>query len=366
MSHSGSVVECGVEKRSSASSRIATYTCDSCGRVATSVRAEKLIHCCKKTIHPSVEIATEILIPKNEFGSDFIAVIHRGRVVDLLLASGRSSVHGYLWGELERVQEYVDRLESTDENREATDIEVKYGNNLSLVRAPDDVPPALSEVSRHGDIQRASCKECEMISINGVPCHESGCPNEHKPSESRGHLKECSGRDYWRYRNWITGRIARLIDDSESTLKTRRRLALNALRKGSIEQLADLFRRLFKRQEDETRKYYDDSVTASGDERVWRVDWLGIAWNAVENEAENPEYSKPDNQPPEFRFRLNGEIMPEIFVRRALVDGEPLGEWQIVVDIDGIGKFTLDDNSQLWRNGVRLRIRSGTASCHKN
>jgi hypothetical protein len=51
---------------------------------------------------------------------------------------------------------------------------------------------------------------------------------------------------------------------------------------------------------------------------------------------------------PEFRFRLNGEILPEIFIQRALVDGEPVGEWQIVVDIDGLGKITLDDNSNLW------------------
>jgi hypothetical protein len=40
--------------------------------------------------------------------------------------------------------------------------------------------------------------------------------------------------------------------------------------------------------------------------------------------------------------------MPEIFIQRALVDGEPVGEWQIVVDIDGLGKITLDDNSNLW------------------
>jgi hypothetical protein len=51
---------------------------------------------------------------------------------------------------------------------------------------------------------------------------------------------------------------------------------------------------------------------------------------------------------PEFRFRLNGEIMPEIFVQRALVDGEPVGEWEIAVEVDGIGRFTIDDNSQLW------------------
>jgi hypothetical protein len=51
---------------------------------------------------------------------------------------------------------------------------------------------------------------------------------------------------------------------------------------------------------------------------------------------------------PEFRFRLNGEIAPEIFIQRALVNSEPIGEWQIAVDIDGIGRFTIDDNAQLW------------------
>jgi hypothetical protein len=51
---------------------------------------------------------------------------------------------------------------------------------------------------------------------------------------------------------------------------------------------------------------------------------------------------------PEFRFRLNGEIMPELFVQRAMVDGEPVGQWEIEVDVDGIGKFTIDDNSNLW------------------
>jgi hypothetical protein len=50
----------------------------------------------------------------------------------------------------------------------------------------------------------------------------------------------------------------------------------------------------------------------------------------------------------EFRFRLNGEIMPEIFVQRAMVDGEPIGQWEIEVDVDGIGRFTIDDNSNLW------------------
>ena len=51
----------------------------------------------------------------------------------------------------------------------------------------------------------------------------------------------------------------------------------------------------------------------------------------------------------EFRFRLNGDIMPEIFIQRALVDGEPVGESEIAVDIRYLGgRFTLDDNSHLW------------------
>ena len=50
----------------------------------------------------------------------------------------------------------------------------------------------------------------------------------------------------------------------------------------------------------------------------------------------------------EFRFRLNGEIIPELFIQRAMVSGEPTGEYQIAVEIDGLGRFTIDDNSNLW------------------
>ena len=39
--------------------------------------------------------------------------------------------------------------------------------------------------------------------------------------------------------------------------------------------------------------------------------------------------------------------MPEIFVQKALVDGEPIEQWEIEVDVDGIGRFTIDDNSNL-------------------
>ena len=42
---------------------------------------------------------------------------------------------------------------------------------------------------------------------------------------------------------------------------------------------------------------------------------------------------------PEFRFRLNGEIMPEIFVQRALIDGLPMG-------LQAIGPY-LEDRTTL-------------------
>lgn len=33
------------------------------------------------------------------------------------------------------------------------------------------------------------CSRCNAVSINGVPCHESGCPNERRERE----CKECGG-----------------------------------------------------------------------------------------------------------------------------------------------------------------------------
>jgi hypothetical protein len=69
------------------------------------------------------------------------------------------------------------------------------------------------------------------------------------------------------------------------------------------------------------------------------------------------------NMKPEFRFRLNGDIIPEIFIQPALVSGEPTGEYQIAVDVDGLGRFTIDDNSNLWDKDLpkfKLEYRNET------
>ena len=39
--------------------------------------------------------------------------------------------------------------------------------------------------------------------------------------------------------------------------------------------------------------------------------------------------------------------MPEIFILRKLVHGEPIGEWEIAVEDYNLGRFTIDDNSNL-------------------
>lgn len=51
---------------------------------------------------------------------------------------------------------------------------------------------------------------------------------------------------------------------------------------------------------------------------------------------------------PEFSFRLNGVIVPMVFVNRERVGGKLTGRRHIAVWIDGVGRFTIDDDSNLW------------------
>ena len=51
---------------------------------------------------------------------------------------------------------------------------------------------------------------------------------------------------------------------------------------------------------------------------------------------------------PEFRFRLNGVVIPEIRIQCAMIAGQPVGDLEIAVQDDEIGQFTIDGNENLW------------------
>jgi hypothetical protein len=151
------------------------YICDACGRISTITWDDGSCHYCLKSTHVLTDEAVEIPIPKSELGTDFIAVVYRGKVVDVLLASGRSSVYGYFWGELERMQEYVDHLEPANETLKPTDIEVKHGNNVYVVRLEDDVPriliPAISTEVELGDSHLSGSEREQILTLalRGMP-----------------------------------------------------------------------------------------------------------------------------------------------------------------------------------------------------
>lgn len=63
---------------------------------------------------------------------------------------------------------------------------------------------------------------------------------------------------------------------------------------------------------------------------------------------------------PEFSFRLNGTVVPMIVINRERVNGELTGRRHIAVWIEGSGRFTIDDDSNLWELTVpkhRLEYR---------
>jgi hypothetical protein len=46
---------------------------------------------------------------------------------------------------------------------------------------------------------------------------------------------------------------------------------------------------------------------------------------------------------PEFRFRLNSIVIPEIRIQREEINGKPVGDLQIAVRDEDIGWFAIDD-----------------------
>ena len=92
------------------------YICDSCGRISTVTWNNEFCNGCWKATRVLSDQATEIPIPKSEFGTDFIAVVYQGKVVDVLLPSDRTSIHTTVHecGMDGHVQAFVDRTESGD------------------------------------------------------------------------------------------------------------------------------------------------------------------------------------------------------------------------------------------------------------
>ncbi|MGA7630279.1 MAG: hypothetical protein WCB11_05900 [Terriglobales bacterium] len=107
---------------------------------------------------------------------------------------------------------------------------------------------------------------------------------------------------YEGWTNWETWNVALLIDNSESTVNAKRRLALNALQKGiGIDQLTDQFRRMLRKQEDEVRQYHEDNAADARDERG--------AYERQELEGTKPE-STGDAHKDAIRDAVNGLMKP--------------------------------------------------------
>src|SRR5208282_3214335 len=61
--------------------------------------------------------------------------------------------------------------------------------------------------------------------------------------------------------------------------------------------------------------------------------------------------------PPEFSFRLNGTIVPMLFIQKERVDGKLTGKKRLkAVWIDGVGRFAIDDDSHPWEFTVPQHV----------
>jgi len=68
--------------------------------------------------------------------------------------------------------------------------------------------------------------------------------------------------------------------------------------------------------------------------------------------------------PQEFSFRLNGQPVPMIFIDRERINGKLTGRRHISVWVEGIGRFTIDDDEHLWESAFPdcvLEYRNETA-----
>jgi hypothetical protein len=161
----------------------AAYICDSCGRISTITSQFARCDYCGSATHISPEDAMEIPVPKDEFGTELLAVVHQGKVVDVLLRSDRTSMSDVFSPQFVRVQEFIDNLAPNDKGtRKPTDAEVRHGNNVYLVRVADGVPhimiPAMGLGFYAGDNYLSAS---ERETILALALHEM-CPSAEKES----------------------------------------------------------------------------------------------------------------------------------------------------------------------------------------
>jgi CheY-like chemotaxis protein len=110
----------------------------------------------------------EIPIPKSWFGTDFSAVVYRGKVVDILVLSDRTSVYGYLSHELVRVQEYVNSLAPGDESSLGED-----GDNKMFLASSSRTAMA-GRILVVDDEETIRKIIISMLASANFECHEAG------------------------------------------------------------------------------------------------------------------------------------------------------------------------------------------------
>jgi len=65
---------------------------------------------------------------------------------------------------------------------------VKSGGNWHYIEKTE----FLNSFENYVETPRIRCDSCQIVSIQGVPCHETGCPDSWiDPATGRGYIREC-------------------------------------------------------------------------------------------------------------------------------------------------------------------------------
>jgi hypothetical protein len=159
------------------------------------------------------------------------------------------------------MNDYLRRVEKEDPTPKAPDM-----NDYIKRKEQEDRAAGRSASAKKAsfDMKCPWCKGKASKADHDSPYACTQCAwKQRKASKS----KKADG-DYFGYDDWITGHTALLIDNTESSYNSKRRLVQNALKKGlTADQLAGQFSRLFKKQYEESVQYYEDNAADARDSR---------------------------------------------------------------------------------------------------